>query len=123
MPQPTIYVNIDSNYPNNPMKSAINMIASAAGAVPVDILVDSNEVEAGVAVVDSVSKALLLTKETERTVIVIAYVSREDSATNEAFACRYPGRVHACHYFGQGPHDVKSFAPFLMDLITDMKQE
>lgn len=121
--KPTIVVDIDSRYPTNPLKMAIQHVATAFGAEPVGELVNQDEVEASIAVTDSVAKALTMLKETERTVIVIAYLSRRDGETNDAFASRYPGRVHAINYVGLSEKDEMSFVPFLTQLIAEKAKE
>lgn len=119
MSQPTIYVDIDSRYPTNPMTVVVKQLASAFGATPVDKIVSADEMEATIAVTDSVAKAFRMIKETERTAIVIAYFYRRDGVEIDAFAGRYPDRVRSINYMGFGEKDEMSFAPFLKKLIAD----
>lgn len=90
MTEPTLFV----DHGTGPLTTVIAQVAF--GTRRVDTAVDADDIEADLAVVDSVAKALRLIKETEHTVIVIAYIRYDDQEAAEAFAARHD-RVHTTH--------------------------
>ena len=69
MKQTSVFVQIGSRE-NNPIKGAISTLAEASGGVIVSQLVNDQEIEADIAVVDSVERALRAIKETDRTIVL-----------------------------------------------------
>ena len=92
MKQTSVFVQIGSRE-NNPIKGAISTLAEASGGVIVSQLVNDQEVEADIAVVDSVERALRAIKETECTIVLLAHSSKMQETESRAFAARYPTRV------------------------------
>src|SRR5438876_1195896 len=99
--KPTIFVDIDSQYENNPIARALKIVAEAFGAALVEQLV-RGDVEADIAVTNSVAIALRMIKETEHTSIVLAHFDRQQQETATAFANRYDNRVTAVPFIGSG---------------------
>ncbi len=115
---PTIYVDIDSKYTHNPIARVLKVVAF--GAEPVEQLVDG-DVEANIAITNSVETALRMVKETERTSIVLAHFGQE-SEEAQSFASRYPDRVTAVPFVSSGDGEME-IVPFLLKLIADKTEE
>lgn len=113
--KPTLFVDIKSQYDSmNPMAFALKSVAT--GAEPVEQLVQG-DVEADIAITNSIEKALRMTKETENTSIIFAYFGKEEGENARAFASRYPGRVTVIPFIAfEGETEI---VPFLQNLIND----
>ncbi len=113
MGQPTVFVDLQAG----PVTVAsVAQVATAFGTERVDALV-AGDIEVDLVIVDTVAKALRVTKETERAVILIAYTRTGDRAGAEAFASRHE-RVRAAHLI-LGTDEMR-FAPFLLKLIKSL---
>ena len=120
MKNPTVFVDIASDSVNNPIAMALNLIAKAFGATQAEQLV-VGEVEADIAITNSVETALRMLKETESTYIVLAHFSRDERAVAEAFANRNQGRVTAIPFVGfDGETEIGTF---LQKLISNKTKE
>ena len=73
--KPTIFIDIESREPSNPLAMVLGLIASSCGAKVMEKLVD-RDVEADIAVTNSISSAFRFTKETEGTSIILVYFSK-----------------------------------------------
>lgn len=124
MSEPTIFVDVGQTGSPSPIAMAIKSVASVFGAKPVDQLVDTEDVEADIAITDSVAQALRLMKESEGTTIVVVHLKRSEGAEADAFASRFPERVRSVNYIGlDEAGDVTSFVPFLIKLIAEKATE
>lgn len=121
MTQPSVFVQIESRDKTNPIAMAIAMIAKASNAVIVDKLVNEDEIEADIAIVNSVEAALRATKETEHTIVFLTYFDKSQEAESRALAARLPERVKA------GPlverEGEENVATALMRTIVEMGKE
>lgn len=118
MKKPTLFVDIKSSYATNPIAMALKTVAF--GAEPVNQLV-VGDVEADIAITNSVETALRMLKETESTSIVLAHFGKDERAVAEAFASRNQGRVSAVPYVGfDGETEI---VPFLWKLINVRTKE
>ncbi|MSR78948.1 MAG: hypothetical protein EXS59_02270 [Candidatus Taylorbacteria bacterium] len=119
--KPTIFVSIDSHEKTNPIQQVLNHVMKALGAEPLEQLVQG-EVEATIAVTNSVATALRWVKETESTSIVVTFLSRKDLEGGKALADRFPGRINAvpmvCAVEGE-----MEIVPFLMKLVAEKSKE
>jgi len=106
---PTLYINLTSRYPYNPVAMAIGMVAKTFGYTIVEKLVDG-DTEANFAIVDTVDKALRTLKETENTAIILNYTMKQDRDGALAFASRNPTRVTAVATIGFYDGDVELVA-------------
>lgn len=120
--KPTVFVDIDSHGGPDVVARAIKAVADVFGAEIAEQLV-SGEVEADIAVTNSVGIALRMTKETERTRIVLVHFGRREREEALAFAARYTERVTAVPGVGMGRGDEVEIAPFLLKLITEKTKE
>ncbi len=92
----------------------------AFGADSAERLVQG-DVEADIAVTDSIAIALRAVKETENTTIVITYFRRGEGEMAEALATHYPERMTAVPEVGrEGETEI---VPFLLKIITDKTKE
>lgn len=123
MSEPTIFVDVGQTGGPSPIAMAIKTVATAFGARPVDQLVDADEVEASIAITDSVAGALRMMKESEKTTIVVVHLKRSDAAEADAFASRFPDRVRSINYIGSSEKDEAAFVPFLIRLIAGKAKE
>lgn len=119
MAKPTMYVEIESGYPENPIAKALRVVAF--GAEQVDQLVQG-EAEADIAVTNTIENALRMAKETERTSIVLVYFGKQQQEEAVAFAGRYPGRVTAMPYVSPAEGQME-IVPFLLQLIAEKSKE
>lgn len=118
--KPTIFMAIKGqgmSQGGNVLSKGIVAVMTAFGANEAQALVTS-DVEADIAITDSLADALRMVKETETTTVVLAYFYKREQAAAEAFAGRYPGRVHAAPYICAEGEGVE-LAPRLMQLIAD----
>jgi hypothetical protein len=115
----TVFIQITSSYQHfNPLASAIKKIVELAGGSVVEQLVDGT-VEADVAVTTSVDTALHLMKESERALIVLAWLNAQTKDACVSLAARYPQRITAISFLGNG---TNAFAPFLMKLVASSEE-
>lgn len=115
----TVFIQITSSYRDfNPLASAIKKIVELAGGSVVEQLVDGS-VEADVAVTTKVDTALRLMKETERTTIVLAWLNAQDRDACVSLAARFPQRITAISFLGNG---TDAFVPFLMKLVGSSEE-
>jgi TnpA family transposase len=117
--KPTLFVNIESHEATNPIARALKAVAF--GAEPVDQLVRGG-IEADIAVTNSVKTALRMTKETEKTEIILIHLVKSEREEAIAFASRYLGRVTAVPIMRFG-EDKMEIVPFLLKLIADKARE
>tara|TARA_Y100000310_G_C20376800_1_gene666143 strand:+ start:344 stop:703 length:360 start_codon:yes stop_codon:yes gene_type:complete len=116
MKNPTLFIDIQG-----PVAKAILQVAELFGAKGIDILVDDQDVEADIAITDSVSKALRIVGETEDTAILIATASyKGDMAQITAFASRYE-RVSVVDYIG-GENGLVPIIANLVFLLTKVNK-
>ena len=124
MKKPTLFVNIDGqgmSLGGNPIAKAIGVIGTAFGAEEIGELV-SGDVEADIAVTNSLNTALHMVKETERTTIMLAFFYRREQEAAEALAGRYPDRVIAVPYVSI-ESDGAELGPRLQKLIFEKIKE
>lgn len=120
--KPTLFVQIDSqgySQGGNPLAKAIEVVSATFGAEIVEELV-REDVEAHIAVTNTVSHALRMVKETETTHVVLASFYKRDQETAEALASRYPGRISAVAFIGEGEEQL---VPCLIKLIAEKAKE
>ena len=118
MGKKTLFVKIlDQQGKKTSVAKAIEQVARAFGAIIVDAAVDEKDIEADIAIVDSVQAALHLMKETESTLIILAphAIRNGEMAEAEAFASRMKDRVKAVHLIL--PINGPPLIPFLVQLI------
>ena len=119
MAQPTVFVQFVTRNESNPVARAIGAIAKLAGGVLIEQLVDAQEVEANIAVVNTVEVALRLLKESEKTIVFLGYLGNTGFCASEneaqAFAARFPDRVKAIALVGD--------MTILMQTITEMGKD
>ncbi|MBI2052059.1 MAG: hypothetical protein HYT38_00055 [Candidatus Sungbacteria bacterium] len=124
MVQPTVFVQFETRNESNPVAMAIGLIAKSVGGVLVDQLVDEQEVEADIAVVNTVEVALRLLKETENTLVFLGYLGNTGYCASEkealAFAARFP-RVKAGPFVEAKGEENLMIA--LMRTIAEMGKE
>lgn len=118
MKEPTLFVDIESQTANNPIAMALKAVAF--GAEPVEHLV-VGDVEADIAITNSVDVALHMLKETESTSIVLAHFGKDERVVAEAFASRNQGRVTAVPLVGS--EGETQIVAFLLKLINDKTKE
>lgn len=124
MKKPTLFVNINGQQMSlggNPIAKAIGTIGTAFGAEEIGELV-RGDVEADIAVTNSLNTALRMVKETERTTIMLASFYRREQEAAEALAGRYPGRIIAVPYVSI-ESDEMELGPRLLKLIADKVKE
>lgn len=109
---PLVFVEVESREATNPIEQVIKRISSVATVV--EQLVDENDVEAHIAVTNSVKIALRWIKETEHTTIVIFHLPNEEGEV-VAFASRFPDRVRAMSLF--------TFVSSFLSLIAEKAKE
>jgi hypothetical protein len=95
--KPSLYIQISSRKSDNPIAGALRVVGNTFGAEVVDQLVHG-EVEADIAIVNSVESALHVLSETERTAVVVVGFQRNELAEQRAFASRHADRVTATSY-------------------------
>lgn len=119
MKKPTLFVQITDHPGESPIAKAIKLVATTlTGCVIVDKLVDENDVEADVAIIDGSSQALRFIKETEKTTVIVTYLTKEVRREAEALATRYPGRIHAWCYV-----EPEGEPCFVLKLATLIKEK
>lgn len=121
MKKPSLFVSINSNNSSNPIEQVLKQIGGLTAEV-VDQVVHG-DVEADIALTNSVATALRITKETEQTTIVIVYFGKDERDQALAFAGRYPDRVTAVPYVGTHGDDEMEIVPFLLKLIIEKTKE
>ncbi len=93
MKKATVFIDIERQYGTNPLAGVFNSVATAFGAEIMEKLV-SGDVEADIAITNSITTALRMVKETEHTSIMLAtFQHNNDKESNKAFANRFPTRV------------------------------
>ena len=120
--KPTLYIQINGqgySQGGSPLAKAIEVVSDTFGAEVVGALV-RGDVEAMVAVTNTVEDALRMVKETETTTIVLASFYKRDQESAEAFATRYPGRVIAVPFVAEGDAQL---VPTLLKVIADKAKE
>ena len=120
--KPTIFVNISGqgmSQGGNVLAKGIMAVMTAFGAEEAQALV-TGDVEADIAITDSLASALRMAKETETTTIVLAYFYKREREAAEALAGRYPGRVVAATYVGEGEAQL---VPVLLKLVAEKAKE
>lgn len=125
MAQPTVFVQFETQDGSNPVAMAIGLIAKSVGGVLVDQLVDEQEVEADIAVVNTVEAALRLLKETENTFVFLGYLGNTGYRASEkealAFAARFQERVKVGPFVeAEGEENLMII---LMSTIKEMRKE
>jgi len=98
---------------------AIAQVFSAFGAISVEQPVSSEQVEADIAVTDSIENAKRLLEETKQTIIVVAHLKEKDVLAANKFASLNPDRVHSIHYFGLCGQEQMSLVVLLLKIIND----
>ena len=121
MYNPTIFVSIDSREENNPIQNVLIHVTKAFGCAPMEKVVQG-EMEADIAVTNSVATALRLVKETEKTSIVIMYLRHAERAEADALASRFSGRIIAQPVCNVNNEEM-SIVPFLLKLMGQKMKE
>lgn len=112
--QPSIFIDVNDGDGPNPVARAIKAVAF--GGRIVEKLVDEGDVEADIAVTNSVATALRIVNETERTVIMLIYFRSDERNQAVAFASRFSQRVEVVS--GIGGDGQIAFVPRLLQLIA-----
>lgn len=86
MTQPTVFVSFKTQ---TQVALVISLIVKSVGAILVDKLIDEQEVEADIAVVNTVEEALTFLKETENTIVFLSYLGNTQKQEALAFASRF----------------------------------
>lgn len=94
-----LFADMGSQGPECALTKVMHMIL--LDTAPAETSVCENGDEADLAIINSADKALRIYKETERTVIVIAYFGREAALGACALAGRFPDRIKAVALFDQ----------------------
>ena len=92
MIQPTVFVSFKTQ---TQIALVISLIVKSVGAILVDKLTDKQEVEADIAVVNTIEEALTFLKETENTIVFLSYLGNTQKQEALAFASRFSQRVKA----------------------------
>jgi hypothetical protein len=118
--KPKFYIEMVSSYRDGgPIARAIRVITSRS-VEHTDELVQ-NDIEADIAMTNTIEIALRLVKETERTHIVLTYYRRDEKAQADALASRFPERISVVTIIGE--IDEPGFVPFLAQLIGEKTKE
>ncbi|HBP00543.1 MAG: hypothetical protein UU31_C0011G0015 [Candidatus Uhrbacteria bacterium GW2011_GWA2_41_10] len=111
----TLYVEYRKGKDNPLTKAVVQVGIHLLDAELVDQLVRDDETEADVAIVDDAGIAQKVISETEKTIVLISYLTKEDGLVAKAFASRFSARVRAVWFL--------EFGTALIDLACDMKKE
>ena len=117
--KPTIFIELSSDY--RAVAAALKQVATAFGAEPVPQLFDG-EIEADIAVTNTIEAALRMVKESEQTRIGLAYFYRRDQGEAKAFAARFPDRITAAPMIAFTADDTE-IVPFLVTIIASKRKE
>jgi len=120
--KPTLYIQINGqgySQGGSPLAKAIEVVSDTFGAEVVGDLV-RGDVEAMIAVTNTMESALHMVKETETTTIVLASFYQRDQESAETFAARYPDRIIAVAFVGEGDAEL---VPTLLKVIADKAKE
>lgn len=119
----SVYIEIDSQYAENPIAMALQQILNVCGGDVWSKPVTDDDREADVAVVNTVNLALKIIKETEATKVVLVYFMKSEREMAEAFASRYVGRVTPVSYIGDSIDDEQALVPYLLNLVNPKGEE
>jgi len=122
MKRASVYVKVVNFSKENPIEMALVQIASAFGADVWPELLRGDE-EPEIAVTNTVDQALSIFKETENTIILVAYFKQDEREKTEAFASRFPGRVIPAWFIENEADKGKSLVMQLIRLISEKTKE